>query len=118
MARTPQNEVGFDAAAAERDFVSLAELFMADERVTGGRLFGSEGLKVNGKFFAMVVRGDLVVKLPQSRVANLLAAGTATRFDPGHGRVMKEWLAVDAASTDDWLSLAREALKFVADGSR
>ncbi len=77
--------------------------------------FGSSALCVNDKIFAMVSsRGNFVVKLPKDRVDALVAAGTGTRFDPGHGRLMKEWLAVDATAEADWLSLAEEARAFVA----
>ena len=40
-------------------------------------------------------RGAFVLKLPRERVASLVAAGQGQAFDPGHGRVMKEWVRVD-----------------------
>jgi hypothetical protein len=82
-----------------------------------GKAFGSSGLKVHGKLFAMLVRGRLVVKLPKARVDALLAADEGERFDPRHdGRAMKEWLVLDSVSAEDWLALSREALGFVAAG--
>jgi TfoX/Sxy family transcriptional regulator of competence genes len=78
------------------------------------RGFGSAGLKIHGRIFAMLVRGRLVVKLPRSRVDALVAASCGERFDPRRdGRVMKEWLDVDPLADEDWLSLAREAMLFV-----
>jgi len=59
------------------------------------------------------VAGNFVVKLPKQRVDALATAGVGQRFDPGHGRLMKEWLSVEAASKVDWLPLATEALRFV-----
>jgi hypothetical protein len=80
----------------------------------GPKAFGSSGLKVNNKVFAMVSsKGEFVVKLPRPRVDALVASGDGTRFDPGHGRLMKEWLVVSPASKLDWLGLAKEALAFV-----
>lgn len=76
--------------------------------------FGASALKVRGKIFAMLVKGRLVVKLPRRRVDALIAAGDGARFDPGHGRLMKEWLSVEPTSAADWLLLAREAMAFVA----
>lgn len=78
------------------------------------RAFGATALKVGGKIFAMAVKGDLVVKLPRERVETLVAAGEGTRFDPGHGRPMKEWLVVPPTAGHAWLLLARESLAFVA----
>lgn len=78
------------------------------------RSFGAGSLKVQHKIFAMLVKGRLVAKLPRQRVDALIAVGVGERFDPGHGRVMREWLAVDANDEADWLALAREALAFVS----
>jgi hypothetical protein len=47
-------------------------------------------LSVNGKIFAMLVKGKLVVKLPKQGVDELVAARAGTYFDPGHGRLMKQ----------------------------
>jgi len=81
--------------------------------------FGSSALCVGGKIFAMVSsKGSFVVKLPKARVDALVESGVGARFEPAKGRVMKEWLAVDPASDTDWLSLAREALKFVGASIR
>ena len=77
--------------------------------------FGATELKVNGKIFAMLVRDQLVVKLPKARVDALVAAGEGARFDPRHdGRLMKEWFVLTSSSPTVWLSLAQEALAFVS----
>jgi len=76
------------------------------------RAFGAGALKVGGKIFAMPAQGTLVLKLPAARVDALVAAKRGKRFDPGHGRVMKQWIALDGGEKD-WLSLAREARAFV-----
>jgi hypothetical protein len=76
--------------------------------------FGSTELRIDNKIFAILSKGKLVVKLPRQRVDALVASGDGERYDPGHGRLMKEWLAVAPASGLEWLPLAREALAFVA----
>jgi TfoX/Sxy family transcriptional regulator of competence genes len=78
--------------------------------------FGSSALWVSGKIFAMLVDDRLVVKLPRQRVDALIAAGGGQRWEPGPGRVMKEWLSVEPAFEDQWLTLATAACQFV--GSR
>ena len=97
-------------------FASLVARLSAHPDVTpptGGSGFGATGLKVGGKLFAMLTKGELVVKLPRMRVEELVAAGTGQAFDPGHGRVMKEWVTVGPEHGGDWDELADEALRFV-----
>jgi TfoX/Sxy family transcriptional regulator of competence genes len=79
---------------------------------SAGGKFGSAGLKVQGKIFAMLVRGELVVKLPRTRVAELVAAGQGRNFDANKGRPMAEWFVANADC--DWQQLADEALSYVA----
>ena len=40
-------------------FESIAEELIRDSVITKGKMFGSSGLKVSGKVFAMVVKGAL-----------------------------------------------------------
>lgn len=101
----------------EERFAAIADEFLNNPDVTPptGTGFGSAGLRVHGRIFAMLSsKREFVVKLPARRVDALIAAGEGARYDPGHGRRMKEWLAVSPASEQDWLSLAKEALAFVA----
>lgn len=62
--------------------------------------------------FAMLVKGKLVVKLPKERVADLVAIAGVEYFDPSHGRLMKEWVAL-AGQEELWTELAKEARAFV-----
>jgi hypothetical protein len=79
----------------------------------GGGGFGRSALRFNGKIFAMLVRGRLVVKLPAGRVDSLVHDGLGVRFDANKGTPMKEWFSLDPRSELDWTELAREALEFV-----
>ncbi len=99
----------------EERFAALKEAFAGEPSVTHeGTGFGSSGLKVRGKIFAMLARGALVVKLPRARVDAFVAAGEGERYDPRRdGRLMKEWLVAGPALDRAWLPLAREALAFV-----
>ncbi len=76
--------------------------------------FGSSGLRVHNKIFAMLVKDKLVLKLPSQRVETLIASGDGEPFESGPGRVMKEWVTVEPTSKEEWLPLAREAMEFVA----
>ncbi|HZU08377.1 MAG TPA: hypothetical protein VFA02_00620 [Pseudacidobacterium sp.] len=100
---------------APPEFAAIAAAFAKTPDITAGKLMSSYGLKVNGKIFAMYGRGKFVAKLPRQRVDELVASGAGERFNPGHGRLMKEWIAM-ASHNGDWLSLAREAYSFVKTG--
>jgi hypothetical protein len=75
-------------------FVPVVDAFAKDRRVTRGKMMSSYGLKVNGKLFAKLGRDQFVTKLPKERVDELVSGGMGERFDPGHGRLMKEWIVV------------------------
>jgi hypothetical protein len=103
---------------AEALFAKLAETFRTDPSVTppstgkGGK-FGASGLKVDGKLFAMISKSELVVKLPRQRVEELVDTEAGRQFDPGHGRLMKEWVTIPLAQGRQWRTLAEEAREFV-----
>jgi TfoX/Sxy family transcriptional regulator of competence genes len=101
-------------ASAEIDpsFRPVVDAFADHRDITSGKLMSSYALKVNGKIFAMFERKQFVAKPPKSQVDALVSAGARKRFDPGHGRLMKEWL-VAADGGPDWLELAKEAYNFV-----
>ncbi len=102
--------------SVETRFAAIVESLLTNPGVTYGsgetKSFGSAGLKIDNKIFAMVVRGKLVVKLPKQRVDKLIAAGHGHSFDIGQNRI-REWLAVPATSEADWLMLVEEAMAYV-----
>lgn len=107
------------ARSAEERFASIAEVELRTPDVTGGTGFGrSEGLRISGKIFAMLVKSELVVKLPKDRVEELTASHVGHPFDPGHGRLMKEWLAVPTRASRRWPALVEEAREFVRPAKR
>jgi hypothetical protein len=103
------------ADGVDARFDDLCALFIGEPGVTppsGGRGFGRSALRFQGRIFAMLVRGDLVVKLSAARVAALVAAGRGVPFDANKGTPMKEWCTLDSNVCDDaeWETLTREAL--------
>jgi hypothetical protein len=98
-------------------FTSVVGHFKKDREVTQEERkgFGSGALKVRGKIFAMIAsKGRFVVKLPKERVAELVKDGKGKLFEPGPGRIMKEWFEAKDGLEALWLELAKEARKFVA----
>jgi hypothetical protein len=106
----------------EQRYQSLVEAILsgsASVHVGEGKGFGSTGqLKVDGRIFAMLVRGRLVLKLPRDRVSALVTSGDGEHFDAGKGRPMREWLALSPTSRTPWVALAREAMGFVGGAGR
>jgi len=99
----------------EQRYEDLVDDLAGEEGVLpppGGSGFGRSALRYRRKIFAMLVRGQLVVKLPRPRVDALVAAGHGQRFDANKGTPMKEWFSLDPGSGLAWLPLAREALLF------
>lgn len=104
---------------AEKRFAYIAERELGTSDVTGGTGFGrSQGLRISGKIFAMLVDGELVVKLPRNRVEELSASGIGHPFDPGHGRLMKEWVVVSTRAGRRWPALVDEAREFARPSKR
>jgi TfoX/Sxy family transcriptional regulator of competence genes len=115
----PGKKTKQNPATADIDprFRSVVHAFEKYREVRAGKMMSSDGLKVNGKVFAMFGRRQFVVKLPKARVDALVQEGMGKNFDPGHGRLMNEWVVV-ADSGPDWPELAKEAYEFVKTGKR
>ena len=108
----PWSSLRFVAATRYED---LVDDLLGIDGVTpprGGSGFGRGALRYQGKIFAMLVRGQLVVKLPADRVTALINSGEGAAFDANKGTPMREWLSLAAESSQDWLALAHEALEF------
>jgi hypothetical protein len=90
-------------------FAPVVAAFARRRDVELAPMFASSGLRTNGKFFAIGVSGELVLKLPAPRVRELLAQKLGRAFRRGeHGPAMKEWIRIPSEA-GDWLALSREA---------
>lgn len=106
-----------DRNAEHEIFWQVADEFIATGRVEEGTMMGHHCLRSTngGGFVATVERssGDLVVKLPRSRVDELIESEDGREFTPA-GKVFREWVAVSAQETDRWPSLIEESINFVS----
>jgi len=104
----------------DQRYAQIVRTFLQRPGITQqGRGFGAAALKVRGKMFATLTpAGTFVVKLPRHRVDALAADGQGRPFEPGPGRVMTQWLELHAASGQDWMPLAEEALAYVGGTPR
>ncbi len=89
-------------------------LISEDPALEYGRMFNSDGLKCNGKFFAFPgSNGDLIVKLPAERIAELVAGGEGRPLTMGK-RTMREWVRLAPSDEAACAGYVAEAHEFVA----
>ena len=93
---------------------------MREPGVTLGsrRGFGTGALQVEGRIFAMLSQGRVVVKLPGERVAALIREQDGAAFDAGKGKPLREWVVLTERSRAQWLALVREAEAHVRGSHR
>lgn len=94
-------------------FWDLTEPLLAEPGVEEGTLMQFPCLRAEGEFFAMPqhTTGELVVKLPAARVAELITDGVGQPFGPGE-KVFKEWMLVGHDHRPRWPDLLDEACAF------
>jgi hypothetical protein len=102
----------------EERFWQHAAPLLGRRDVSRSTMMGLPCLRVRGAFFASFDRrtGDLLVKLSEERVHELVESGRAIHFAPA-GRTFREWAAVPPARSRSWPKLLGEALEFVRAGS-
>ncbi|MDA0352499.1 MAG: hypothetical protein O3A10_09865 [Chloroflexi bacterium] len=105
------------ATTGEELFWELAAPHLASAEADEGTMMGSRCLRVGGQFTGMihVKTGELILKLPRTRVDELVASGRTEAFAP-NGRVFKEWTLVPRGDRRSWKKLIDEAVQF-AQGS-
>jgi hypothetical protein len=98
----------------EELFWELVEPMYADPAVQRSTMMGLPCVRVDGQFFASLDRrtGALLVKLPQSRVGELIADGVGTPFAPA-GRTFREWVALPRPHRKRWQAMLAEARQHV-----
>jgi hypothetical protein len=106
-----------DYAAGVAALTALVARLPPGPPVTQGRMFNGDGVRVHDTFFAFIGRnGDLVAKLPGSRVFDLVSSRAGAPVVMGK-RTMRQWVRIPAAAgTDVWAGVLREAFDFVGGG--
>ena len=94
------------------DWDTLVEEVTARHPVKLSSMFGMPCLKrENGKVVAGYWKdGGVTVKLTDEAQREAALRSGAGPFDPGMGRVMKEWVLVPASQSDRWLELVEQAI--------
>ena len=81
----------------------ILDSFMLDNlAVTPGKMFGHPAYYVKGKVFASLHMNGVVVKLPESRVKELLERESFVPFT-SMGRRMRQWIMIVHQDSIDYL---------------
>ena len=97
----------------------LAAEFSPEQDVSVGNWFGRRCLKVEGKVFAALWRGDVAFKLSGGAHSEALQVKGAHLFDPrGQGQPMKEWVQIPAAQSSTWSHFAKLACEYVTGAAQ
>lgn len=101
-----------EAAHTRLDALSTDLQQQAD--VDWGRMFGSTGMRVRGKIFAVAAHaGGLLIKVPEEHADELVEGGVADRMVMA-GVPRREWVLVpDDADDATWSAELRAAYTYV-----
>ncbi|HEY3327879.1 MAG TPA: hypothetical protein VGK14_12050 [Novimethylophilus sp.] len=117
IASTSEIKKGDSALShGEKSFTKLVSFYATPHTeypVERATLFGFDCLRINGKVFAKLHNGHLVMKLPANRITALVESGQASSYEL-RGRLMKEWGVI--STSKDIVSLAEEARAFTESG--
>jgi len=91
----------------------LTDDLLYDPAIGRSTMMGYPCVRLAGRYLASYdgTVGQLVVKLPGDRVAELVRAGTGDEFSPA-GKVFREWVAIPTIDRRLWQSLLTEAVAF------
>ncbi len=101
-------------AAAHARLEELSIELLAMPGVDWGPMFGSTGLRIRGKVFAVAARaGGLLIKVPEAHADGLEESGVAARMAMG-GTPRREWVLVpDDADDATWSEQLDAAYTYV-----
>ncbi len=108
--------MGGIAGAARTRFARLAtQLAEGDDAKRPFRDgMGTSSLFIGKKMFGLLDgTGALVLKLPPTRVQELIAAKTGAGWQPGSGAPRKEYVTIGFECQAEWLGLARESRAYM-----
>lgn len=102
-----------NSEAKKAQFWEIAHPLLETGQAERGTMMGFPCLRVGDKFCTSLQKdtSDLIVKLPATRVLELIANGDAKPFNP-NGRTFKEWAQITTSDAEDWEVYLHEAIAF------
>ncbi len=99
-----------DLSQGKKLFTELVSFYaIPHTHVERTMIFGFDCLRINGRVFAKLHDGRLIMKLPASRIMALVNSGQASSYAL-RSRLMKEWGII--STTKNIIVLAEEARMF------
>ncbi len=95
-------------------YAELKQFFDQIDTVVVNKGKGAQGIKYDGKMFAMFYKGDLTLQFSPERVTELINSGAGNPHDPGTGKPMKNRILVPASKSKAWITLTKESLEYVS----
>ena len=93
---------------------SLKDHFKKVKSVELPKPRGAQGLKYNGKMFAMFYKGDLLLKFSEGRIQELIKNKKGLPYDPGTGKPMRDRILIPISKKRSWIRLCEESLAYVS----
>ena len=84
--------------------------------VIPGKMYGHPAYSVGGKLFASLYMEGVCVKVPKSKVNELLKRDYIVPFEP-MGRKMREWVQINRIKSEEYLNdkdIFEESIEYVA----
>jgi hypothetical protein len=100
------------ALTPKERYLAIADELHYNPEISQSRKSLSSGLRIKSKIFAMLSKGQIVVKLPQTRVDELIERGEGERYESG-GHPLREWVLIKPTTEEGWMGLVQEAQAFV-----
>jgi hypothetical protein len=93
----------------------LDSFLLENSLVQAGKMYGHPAYYVGGKMFASLFQEGVCIKLPESRVKELVKKQYIDSFEP-RGRKMREWILITRKNSKDYLKdkdIFLESIDFV-----
>lgn len=95
----------------EDHYSPLIDHFSKVEAVELSTGRGARGIKYAGKMFAMFFKGELLLKMPEARVRELIDSGVGRSYEAVAGKPMSDRVLIGRDQSERWIALTEEALE-------